>query len=66
MRIDVNGLEAATGVTQGAVNNQKADMRIVLIRFDADTVYQFIFASRRGRRTSTSGPSARPPIAAAI
>jgi predicted Zn-dependent protease len=48
-RIEVNGLEGATGVTQGAVNNQKADLRVVLIRFDADTVYQFIFATPPGQ-----------------
>jgi predicted Zn-dependent protease len=46
--ITVNGMEGASGVTQGAVNNQKTDMRIVLIRFDQDTVYQFIFASPPG------------------
>jgi predicted Zn-dependent protease len=47
-RIDVNGMEGATGLTQGAVNDQKADLRVVLIRFDADTVYQFIFATPPG------------------
>jgi predicted Zn-dependent protease len=48
-RIEVNGMEGATGVTQGAVNNQKADLRVVLIRFDEDTVYQFIFATPPGQ-----------------
>src|SRR4029079_7041834 len=47
-RIDVNGMEGATGVTQGAVNNQRADLRVVLIRYDADTVYQFMFATPPG------------------
>jgi predicted Zn-dependent protease len=47
-QIDINGMEGASGVTQGAVNNQKADMRIVLIRFDPGTVYQFIFANPPG------------------
>jgi predicted Zn-dependent protease len=46
--ITVNGMEGASGVTEGAVNNQKTDMRIVLIRFDQNTVYQFIFASPPG------------------
>jgi predicted Zn-dependent protease len=41
-------MEGATGVTQGAVNNQRADLRVVLIRYDADTVYQFMFATPPG------------------
>jgi predicted Zn-dependent protease len=48
-KIDVNGMEGATGVTQGAVNGEKADLRVVLIRFDRETVYQFIFATPPGR-----------------
>jgi predicted Zn-dependent protease len=48
-RIDVNGMEGATGVTQGAVNGEKADLRVVLIRFDRETVYQFIFATPPGQ-----------------
>ncbi|MDF2764812.1 MAG: putative Zn-dependent protease [Rhodospirillales bacterium] len=48
-RIDVNGMDGATGVTQGAVNGQKADLRVVLIRYDEDTVYQFIFATPPGQ-----------------
>ena len=48
-RIDVNGMEGATGVTQGAVNDEKADLRVVLIRYDEDTVYQFIFATPPGQ-----------------
>ncbi|HSD34184.1 MAG TPA: M48 family metalloprotease [Alphaproteobacteria bacterium] len=48
-RIDVNGMEGATGVTQGAVNGEKAELRVVLIRYDSDTVYQFIFATPPGR-----------------
>jgi predicted Zn-dependent protease len=48
-RIDVNGMEGATGVTQGAVNGEKADLRVVLIRYDEDTVYQFIFATPPGQ-----------------
>lgn len=55
-RIDVNGLEGATGVTQGAVDNQRADLRVVLIRDDADTVYQFIFATP----TAQTGKYDRP------
>jgi predicted Zn-dependent protease len=47
-RIDVNGMEGATAVTQGAVNNQRADIRVVLIRYDADTVYRFLFATPPG------------------
>jgi predicted Zn-dependent protease len=47
-RIDVNGMEGATAVTQGAVNGERADLRVVLIRFDEDTVYQFIFATPPG------------------
>ena len=42
-------MDGATGVTQGAVNGQKADLRVVLIRYDDDTVYQFIFATPPGQ-----------------
>ncbi len=52
--IDVNGMEGATGVTQGAVNDQRADLRIVLIRYDAETVYQFIFATPPARTAAYS------------
>ncbi len=47
-QIDVNGMEGATGFTQGSVNGQKADLRVVLIRYDADSVYQFLFAAPPG------------------
>ncbi|HXV23646.1 MAG TPA: M48 family metalloprotease [Alphaproteobacteria bacterium] len=44
-QINVNGMEGATGLTQGSVNGRKADLRVVLIRYDASTVYQFLFAT---------------------
>ena len=53
--ITVNGMEGASGLTQGAVNNQKSDMRVVLIRFDQNTVYQFIFASPPGENKYDQG-----------
>lgn len=47
--IEVNGMQGATGVTRGAVGGESADLRVVLVRYDADTVYQFIFAAPPGR-----------------
>ena len=44
--IDVNGLEAATGSGQLEMKSGVRDVRLVAIRFDADTVSRFIFLTK--------------------
>jgi predicted Zn-dependent protease len=45
-RIDVNGMEAATGRTHAQTEDgQAVDLRLVAIRFDGKTFYRFLFAS---------------------
>jgi predicted Zn-dependent protease len=41
----VNGMQAATGTIRGNTQQGPADLRIVAIRFDAKSLYQFIFLS---------------------
>src|SRR3546814_20121620 len=65
----VNGLAGATA----AVSNGSKDYRLVALRYDADTIYRFIFASARNptdaphlpfRETTYSfrrPPDAEPP-----
>ncbi len=43
--LDINGYDAATGVTQGRAGGGEVDVRLVAIRFDSGTVYRFLFAS---------------------
>ncbi|MGE0152602.1 MAG: M48 family metalloprotease [Reyranellaceae bacterium] len=38
---NINGFEAATGTVRGALNNRPVDIRIVAIRYDANTIYRF-------------------------
>lgn len=38
-----NGMEAATGLVQGSLNNQRVTARLVAIRYDANHVYRFTF-----------------------
>jgi predicted Zn-dependent protease len=40
-----NGLEAATGLVQGSLNNQRVIARLVAIRYDARHVYRFTFVA---------------------
>ena len=40
--ISVNGMNAATGALRGNTQQGPAELRVVAIRFDADTLYQFI------------------------
>ena len=42
-RIEVNGMPAATATTKGRTKQGAMDVRLVAIRFDADTVYRFAF-----------------------
>jgi predicted Zn-dependent protease len=41
----VNGMEAATGVTKGTINNTAVAIRMVAIRQNAKTVYRFLYAT---------------------
>lgn len=41
-RTTVNGMEAATGALRGNTQRGPADLRIVAIRFDSNSLYQFI------------------------
>jgi predicted Zn-dependent protease len=44
--IDVNGMDAATGSGQLDMKGGVRDVRLVAIRFDADTVFRFIFLTK--------------------
>ncbi len=41
--LTVNGMEAATGALRGNTQQGPVDLRIVAIRFDSNSLYQFIF-----------------------
>mgnify|MGYP006425527975 CR=1 FL=1 len=47
-RVSVNGLEAATGRTQGRIRQGRRDFRLVAIRYDDDTIYRFMFVTKPG------------------
>ncbi|WP_374656349.1 M48 family metalloprotease [Dongia sp.] len=54
-RIDINGMEGATGIAQGSVNNQPAMFRLVAVRFPDNRVYRFLFmASTNGFQSMDS------------
>lgn len=44
--VDVNGMEAATGSGQIELKSGVRDVRLVAIRFDADTIFGFIFLTK--------------------
>jgi predicted Zn-dependent protease len=44
--IDINGMEAATGSGQLELKSGVRDVRLVAIRFDADTVFRFLFLTK--------------------
>ncbi|MBL8711057.1 MAG: M48 family metalloprotease [Rhodospirillaceae bacterium] len=44
-RVNINGMEGATGIAQGSVGNQKATFRLMAIRFPDNRVYRFLFAA---------------------
>lgn len=48
-RIDVGGMEAATATTRGRTKQGSVDIRLVAIRFDADSVYRFLFITPPGQ-----------------
>lgn len=44
-RINVNGMEGATGIAQGSISNTAATFRLVAVRFPDNRVYRFLFAA---------------------
>lgn len=44
----INGMPAATAVTQGEIDGQTADIRLIAIRFDSTTTYRFTFLAPAG------------------
>jgi predicted Zn-dependent protease len=44
-RLTVNGMEAATGHIRGRGQSGTIDLRLIAIRYDAATIYHFIFAT---------------------
>lgn len=42
-RIDVNGMEAATGWMRLPLQQGQSDVRLLAIRYDSNTVYRFVF-----------------------
>jgi predicted Zn-dependent protease len=48
-RININGMEAATGIAQGTVSNQPATFRLIAVRFPDNHVYRFLFAAPTNR-----------------
>nr|WP_298688247.1 M48 family metalloprotease [uncultured Dongia sp.] len=44
-RITINGMEAATGIAQGSVNEQPATFRLIAVRFPDNHVYRFLYAA---------------------
>jgi len=55
-RISVNGLEAATGRTQGRIRQGRRDFRLVAIRYDTDTIYRFMFVTKPGSASRFNVP----------
>jgi predicted Zn-dependent protease len=53
--IDVNGMEAATGSDRLQTDGGERDVRLVAIRYDANTIYRFIFLTK----PELTGPLAR-------
>ena len=45
---EVNGMEAATGIAKGTINDTPVAIRMVAIRQDAKTVYRFLYATPPG------------------
>jgi predicted Zn-dependent protease len=52
----VNGMEAATAVTQGSANGRAVAMRLVAIRADARSVYRFMMVAPPQNAQAYSGP----------
>jgi predicted Zn-dependent protease len=58
-RLTINELEAATGVTRLQSNSGPRDVRLIAIRFDASTIYRFMFVSQPSDTASLSEPLRR-------
>ncbi len=58
-QININGLAAATGVTRLSGNSGTRDVRLVAIRFDAKTIYRFMFMTQPGETASLNEPFRR-------
>lgn len=56
--LDINGLSAATATTKGRTNQGSVDIRVVAIRFDAQTLYRFTFVTPP-RQTAALGEELR-------
>jgi predicted Zn-dependent protease len=54
-RVNINGMEAATGIAQGTVGNQSAVFRLFAIRFPDNHVYRFLFAAPEQSFNSLDG-----------
>ncbi|MBO6784160.1 MAG: M48 family metalloprotease [Alphaproteobacteria bacterium] len=48
-RIDINGMEAATGATRVRSRNGTVDLQLVAVRHDSGNIYRFIFATPPAR-----------------
>lgn len=44
-RININGMEAATGIAHGTINEQPATIRLIAVRFPDNHVFRFMFAA---------------------
>jgi predicted Zn-dependent protease len=58
-QIKINGLDAATAATQLSTKSGQRDVRLVAIRFDANTIYRFMFVTQPGETASLSEPFRR-------
>lgn len=47
--ITVNGMEAATAVTQGQANGQAVYVRLLAVRYDPSQIYRFMFVTPRSQ-----------------
>jgi predicted Zn-dependent protease len=54
-RININGMEGATGIAQGTVNEQPATFRLIAVRFPDNHVYRFLFAAPTQNFNSMDG-----------
>jgi predicted Zn-dependent protease len=57
-RIQINGMAAATAATRGRTRQGAVDVRLVAVRFDADSIYRFTFLTPP-RLTATLGEDLR-------
>lgn len=55
-QIRINGLDAATAATRLSGNSGTRDVRLVAIRFDANTIYRFMFVTQPGETASLNEP----------